>query len=77
MIIRFLLFGGEIMKISICDDVVEYRLSLKCYVNEYFKQHNLTFELYEFSSGKELLNTNQKFDIVFLDFAEFVCNAID
>ena len=46
------------MKIAICDDVVEYRLSLKCYVNEYFKQHNLTFELYEFSSGKELLNTN-------------------
>lgn len=65
------------MKIAICDDVVEYRLSLKCYVNEYFKQHNLTFELYEFSSGKELLNTNQKFDIVFLDIELGDSNGID
>ncbi len=27
------------MKIAICDDITEYRLSIKAFANEYFKIH--------------------------------------
>lgn len=31
------------MKIAICDDITEYRLSIKAFANEYFKIHNIEY----------------------------------
>lgn len=65
------------MKIAICDDIVEYRLSIKSYVNEYSKIHNINTSIYEFESGNALLNSNIDFNILFLDIELNDLNGID
>lgn len=65
------------MKIAICDDIVEYRLSIKCYATEYFKMHHLDFMIEEFKSGIDLLNSNTSHDILFLDIELGDSNGID
>lgn len=55
------------MKIAICDDLTEYRLSLKSFIKEYANVHRINAEIFEFDSGSGLLESNQSFDIVFLD----------
>lgn len=58
---------GDKMKIGICDDIFEYCSSIKSYVEYYFKMNNTKYEVHTFSNGKELLNSNINFDILFLD----------
>ncbi len=65
------------MNIAICDDIVEYRLSLKCYINEYFKQHYAQYNLFEFENGKDLLNSDKHYDILFLDIELGEDNGIE
>lgn len=55
------------MKIGICDDIVEYCNSIKSYAEYYFKMNSITYDIYTFSSGTELLNSSEMFDVVFLD----------
>lgn len=55
------------MRIAICDDLTEYRLSLKCYAEEYFKLHHIESNLDEFKAGADLLNSDTNYDILFLD----------
>lgn len=65
------------MNIAICDDIVEYRLSIKCYATEYFKIHHLNYTIEEFQSGTDLLNSNTNYDILFLDIELGDSNGID
>lgn len=65
------------MKIAICDDIIEYRLSVKTYVNEYFKIHNVDCKVTEFENGTDLLNSNDNFDILFLDIELGDSNGIE
>ncbi len=55
------------MKIGICDDILEYCNSIENYVEDYFKMSNAKYEVYKFTSGNDLLNSNMNFDILFLD----------
>ncbi|MGN1316792.1 MAG: LytR/AlgR family response regulator transcription factor [Acutalibacteraceae bacterium] len=55
------------MKIGICDDVFEYCSSIKGYVEYYLKMNNIKYEIHTFLNGKDLINSNINFDILFLD----------
>lgn len=55
------------MRIAICDDLKEYRRSIKCYAEEYFKLHHIETDFDEFETGADLLNSDTIYDILFLD----------
>lgn len=65
------------MRIAICDDISEYRLSAKAYINEYFIIRNLKHEIDEFDNGTNLLNSNKIYDILFLDIELGDTNGIN
>lgn len=64
------------MRIAICDDEQNYRNLITKYIRFYFQEHLLDLEYDEFSSGEELLLSNKKFDIVFLDIEMNELNGI-
>ena len=53
------------MKIAICDDEQIFRDTLYKKLVKY----NKTFEIKEFRTGRELIDSRIKFDIIFLDIA--------
>lgn len=55
------------MRIAICDDNKDCRELLLDYVNCYFNDKQICFDVEEFTCGEDLLDSNLKFDIVFLD----------
>lgn len=55
------------MRIAICDDLTECRLSVKCYASEYFKLRHIKYSIDEFKTGTDLLNSAKSYDILFLD----------
>ena len=55
------------MRIAICDDVTECRLSVKCYAEEYFKLRHTECSIDEFETGTDLLKSDEIYDILFLD----------
>ena len=65
------------MNVAICDDVKEYRSSLRAYVEEYFSEKHLSLKLFEFSSGKEALDSSEEFDIALLDIELGDTNGIE
>lgn len=65
------------MKIGICDDIIEYCNSIKSYVEYYLKMNNITYETFTFLNGIDLLNSNETFDIVFLDIELNDMNGLD
>lgn len=57
------------IKIAVCDDEEIIRKQIKNYISEYFSTKKINFEIYEFSSGIDLLQSSQKniFSFIFLD----------
>lgn len=55
------------MRIAICDDLTECRLSIKCYAGEYFKLHHIEYSIDEYKTGVDLLTSDISYDILFLD----------
>lgn len=55
------------MRIAICDDLTECRLSVKCYAGEYFKLRHIECSIDEFQTGTDLLKSDEIYDILFLD----------
>ena len=67
------------MRVCICDDIVEYRLAIKSYVEQYFKSENIKLSLTCFDSGNQLLSCNSisDFDIFFIDIELGDSNGIE
>lgn len=65
------------MKIAICDDIFEYRKSIRAYAENYAVQNDLSCEFYEYEDGNSLYSSNINFDIVFLDIELGDSNGID
>ena len=65
------------MRIAICDDIDEYRSSIKDYVNEYFLNHHIECQLSLFDCGNDLINSSEKYDILFLDVELGDSNGIE
>ena len=64
------------MKIAICDDELKYINDVKKHIVQYFTEHGLSYELFEFTSPNELLENNNSYDIAFLDIEMEDCNGI-
>lgn len=64
------------MRIAICDDQQEYRNLITKYIKFYFKEHLIELECFEFAGGEELLLSDKKFDMVFLDIEMNELNGI-
>lgn len=65
------------MKIAICDDITEYRLSVRSYAEEYFKLRNIECHIDELENGEALLSSDTYYDILFLDIELGDSNGID
>ncbi len=55
------------MNVAICDDMNEIVFELSGYVEKYFKTHNYNLSLFKFNSGADILSSEEKFDLIFLD----------
>ncbi len=57
------------MRVCICDDIIEFRLSIKSYIEQYFKEQKIKYEIEEFSSPEEIKRQDNftDFDIFILD----------
>lgn len=65
------------MNIAICDDETEYANDIRVHLNQYSSEHGLTFDIYDFNSGEEILVSNTVFDIAFLDIEMDGINGIE
>ncbi len=53
---------------AICDDDKSFRDNLKTFLIDYKKEHRIHIDILEFNDGISLLNYEESFDIVFLDY---------
>lgn len=65
------------MNIAICDDEKIYRDEIACLIDEYFDDKSLDYDYKQFSSGKDLADDSQTYDIVFLDIEMEELNGIE
>lgn len=65
------------MNIAICDDETEYANDIRVHLNQYSSEYGLTFDIYDFNSGEEILASNTVFDIAFLDIEMDGINGIE
>ncbi len=65
------------MRIAICDDEKEFRKIILEHTTGYFNQHHIDFNIEEFKSGNELLNSKENYDILFLDIELGDSNGIE
>lgn len=61
------ILGDDIMNIAICDDDWSAVCTIKKFVDLYMSERVIETNVFTFVSGKELLDTHIRFDIVFLD----------
>lgn len=61
----------ELLKVALCDDVIEYNKKMETYIKRYSDENHIDVKITSYSSGPQLLLHYQKrkFDIIFLDIA--------
>lgn len=67
------------IKIAICDDEELIRKQICNYISAYYSSKKMLFQLYEFSSGIDLLQSSQRitFSFIFLDIDLGKYNGVD
>ncbi len=55
------------LRIAICDDVVEQTFLLQQYIREYCEENSVEYKLYVYTTGVQLLSKAERLDIIFLD----------
>lgn len=66
------------INIGICDDELLYRIKIKDIFKELLRLYAINYNIYEFSSGKELLNNHPKdLDILIMDIQMKIVNGMD
>lgn len=61
--------GNELIKVALCDDIIEYNKKMKSYIERYGNENHIEVKISSYGSGTQLLLNFQrgKFDIIFLD----------
>lgn len=66
------------INIGICDDELNYRVKIKDILKEILSSYPINYNIYEFSSGEELLNNYPKdLDILIIDIQLKIINGMD
>lgn len=66
------------INIGICDDELHYRSNIKDIIKEILYPYPINYNIYEFSSGEELLNNYPKgLDILIMDIQMKIINGMD
>ncbi len=65
------------MNIAICDDEQKYIDEIRGCLDAYGRKNNISFDIYEFTSGKELIECDLIFSIAFLDIEVGDVSGID
>ena len=65
------------MKIAICDDERNWINALKLLLDEYFFNRHIEYYLTAFTDGFELLERQNEFDIIFMDYQMSSLNGIE
>lgn len=55
------------LNIAICDDDQRIIDRIEKFINVFVLENELNCRLHKFSDGKELLDSSQQFDLIFLD----------
>lgn len=56
------------MVAAVCDDDEIFRKEIKAFLLDYKTEHRLQIDVLEFENGSSLLNCEEQYDIVFLDY---------
>ena len=65
------------INIGICDDELLYRIKIKDILKELLRSYSINYNIYEFSSGEELLNNYPKdLDILIMDIQMKIVNGM-
>lgn len=65
------------MLIAICDDDLKFTETVKDHLLFYSGEHNIDFEISTFTSSKDLIDSETKFNIAILDVEMLGCNGIE
>ncbi|MBR0414597.1 MAG: response regulator transcription factor [Clostridia bacterium] len=67
------------MRVCICEDIAEYRDSVRCYSEQFFKDNNIDYTIDEFDSGESLLSSEclRDYDIFLIDIELKGINGIE
>ena len=65
------------MNIAVCDDEKIFRQALISALDTYSHSHSLNFSISQFSSGTDLLCSQESFDMIFLDYCMGQLSGID
>lgn len=65
------------MQIAICDDEKIFINELVDFIVAYKKHHCVCIDIFEFSSGEDLVNSKEVFDMIFLDYQMTGINGLE
>ena len=68
---------GIVMKIAVCDDEQPFRKQIIKSLEEYFDSMNMEFHVKQFDNGYSLLQSEDYFDLIFMDYQMRNINGID
>ncbi len=65
------------LKIAVCDDDDSIIKTIGDFLYDYGRENDITFEIFCFSDGTDLLASKQRFDLIFLDIEMRHINGLD
>lgn len=66
-----------LINIAICDDEYDDCMLLKKYIEEYITDYEIDYSISVYLTGKDLLSSSKKFDLIFLDIIMDDLDGID
>lgn len=65
------------MKIAICDDEMRFHAEFKKCMDQYAKLRGLDIIYHDYFNGKDLITSEKKYDIIFMDYQMTALNGLD
>lgn len=65
------------MNVAVCDDERDFRLITQKHLKNYFDEKGISVNFFEFSCGEDLIDSQERFDLIFIDVEMGKVNGID